>query len=168
MGKGSPLPVRFEGKTTAPAARPQGNTRRMDAARSRPSSRCFKALAIRNGPRSHAPNLIPNLRWGTDLFWGAISRPFPRSAKAWRGECAAVGRAIRQVGRQFLSVTNPTFHYDGNGNMTDGAGRSFVWKSFNRIKKLTQGATVLNWTYGRAAWGFSRIPISARYSAPAV
>ena len=37
-------------------------------------------------------------------------------------------------------VTNPTFTYDGNGNMTSGAGRSITWTSFNMASSIVDGS----------------------------
>ena len=45
-------------------------------------------------------------------------------------------------------VSNPSYSYDANGNLTSGAGRSFTWTSFDLPSRISQGATQLDFTYG--------------------
>jgi YD repeat-containing protein len=41
-------------------------------------------------------------------------------------------------------VTNPSFAYDANGNMTSGAGRTISWTAFNMASQITQGARIID------------------------
>ena len=44
-------------------------------------------------------------------------------------------------------VTNPSFAYDANGNMTSGAGRTISWTAFNMASQIVEGATTVDFTY---------------------
>ena len=44
-------------------------------------------------------------------------------------------------------VTNPTYAYDGNGNMTSGAGRTVTLSSFNMALSIVQGTTTTTLRY---------------------
>ena len=56
--------------------------------------------------------------------------------------------AVSSITGTVDGVTNPSYTYDGNGNMTGGAGRTVNWTAFNRADTVTQGATTLAFTYG--------------------
>src|SRR5690554_972146 len=55
--------------------------------------------------------------------------------------------AVSSVSGQINGVTNPSYNYDANGNMTSGAGRTLTWQSFNQVATVTEGATTLTYTY---------------------
>jgi len=47
-------------------------------------------------------------------------------------------------------VSNPSFTYDANGNMTAGAGRTVAYTPFNMADTITQGSSVYSFTYDDA------------------
>ncbi|MGG7607027.1 NBR1-Ig-like domain-containing protein [Massilia sp. BKSP1R2A-1] len=50
------------------------------------------------------------------------------------------------------AITNSTqlgsFNYDDNGNLLNGAGRSYTWTSYDMPKTITQGSTTAGFIYG--------------------
>jgi RHS repeat-associated protein len=55
--------------------------------------------------------------------------------------------ALTRIDGTVNGVTNPSFCYDANGNLTTGAARTVAYTSFNLPVSITQGTTVLSWTY---------------------
>ena len=55
--------------------------------------------------------------------------------------------AVSSVTGVINGVTNPSYSYDANGNMTSGAGRTLTWQSFNQVATVTEGVTTLSYTY---------------------
>jgi RHS repeat-associated protein len=55
--------------------------------------------------------------------------------------------AVSSITGTVNGVTNPSFAYDANGNMTSGAGRTMSWTAFNMASQITQGAITVNFTY---------------------
>jgi RHS repeat-associated protein len=55
--------------------------------------------------------------------------------------------AVCRVLGTLNGLSDPTFTYDNNGNMTLGAGRSVVYSSFNMSAEMSQGTTRLCWDY---------------------
>jgi hypothetical protein len=58
--------------------------------------------------------------------------------------------ALTSIAGTYNGITNPTFAYDANGNMTSGGGRTITPTSFNMASSITQGATSIALAYG--AW----------------
>ena len=56
-------------------------------------------------------------------------------------------RSLPSIAGTANGVTNPSFAYDANGNMTSGAGRTISWTAFNMASQITQGATTIDFTY---------------------
>ena len=44
-------------------------------------------------------------------------------------------------------VTNPTFTYDNDGNLTSGAGRTASWTAFNKVASITEGSLTVSYIY---------------------
>ncbi|HEV2365327.1 MAG TPA: FG-GAP-like repeat-containing protein [Caulobacteraceae bacterium] len=55
--------------------------------------------------------------------------------------------AVTSVVGTVNGVTNPTFAYDADGNMTSGAGRSYGWTSYNMAGSVVDGSKTLSFTY---------------------
>jgi RHS repeat-associated protein len=66
------------------------------------------------------------------------------------GENGAGPHALTSIVGTYNGVTNPTFAYDANGNMTAGAGRTFSYTSFNMAAEMSQGSAGVGLAYG--AW----------------
>lgn len=58
--------------------------------------------------------------------------------------------ALTSIVGSYNGVTNPTFAYDANGNMTSGGGRTITPTSFNMAASIAQGSTSVGLAYG--AW----------------
>jgi RHS repeat-associated protein len=58
--------------------------------------------------------------------------------------------ALTSIVGTYNGVTNPTFAYDANGNMTSGGGRTITPTSFNMASSIVQGANSIALAYG--AW----------------
>jgi YD repeat-containing protein len=56
--------------------------------------------------------------------------------------------AVAAITGSLAGVSNPSFSYDANGNLTSGAGKSFTWTAFDLPSRISQGATNLDFTYG--------------------
>jgi RHS repeat-associated protein len=56
--------------------------------------------------------------------------------------------ALTGITGTYNGVVNPTFTYDGNGNMTGGAGRTMTYTSFNMAASIAQGTNSLALAYG--------------------
>jgi len=52
---------------------------------------------------------------------------------------------VRAITGTYNGVTNPTFAYDANGNLTSGGGRTLSYTSFNMTATVTQGANFLHY-----------------------
>ncbi len=48
--------------------------------------------------------------------------------------------AVAQLIGTVNGLTNPTYSYDANGNMTTGLGRTITWTSYNLPSQITRGA----------------------------
>jgi len=48
--------------------------------------------------------------------------------------------ALSQITGTVNGLTNPTYNYDPNGNLTTGAGRSITWTSYNLPGNITRGS----------------------------
>ncbi len=55
--------------------------------------------------------------------------------------------AVTSITGTVNGVTNPTYTFDANGNMTAGAGRSVTWTSFNMAASIVEGSTTIALTY---------------------
>jgi RHS repeat-associated protein len=55
--------------------------------------------------------------------------------------------AVSSVTGTVNGVTNPSYTYDSNGNMTAGAGRTVSYSAFNMVSSIVQGSTALCWSY---------------------
>ncbi len=55
--------------------------------------------------------------------------------------------AVTAIDGTVNGVTNPTFAYDANGNLTSGAGRTIAYTSFNLPSSIALGAASLAWSY---------------------
>ncbi|MCP5348373.1 MAG: VCBS repeat-containing protein [Pseudomonadales bacterium] len=55
--------------------------------------------------------------------------------------------SVSSISGNVNGVTNPSFSYDSNGNMTSGAGRTYTWYSFNKVKRLTEGGVNYDFEY---------------------
>lgn len=55
--------------------------------------------------------------------------------------------AIAGITGTVNGVTDPTYTYDANGNMTAGAGRTVTYTAFNMADTITQGSASLAFTY---------------------
>ena len=53
-------------------------------------------------------------------------------------------RSLPSIAGTVNGVTNPSFAYDANGNMTSGAGRTISWTAFNMASQITQGARIID------------------------
>ena len=55
--------------------------------------------------------------------------------------------ALTSITGTYNGVTNPTFAYDANGNLTSGGGRTVTYTSFNMAATVTEGANSLALVY---------------------
>jgi RHS repeat-associated protein len=55
--------------------------------------------------------------------------------------------AVSSIAGTVNGVTNPSYTYDLNGNMTVGAGLTATYTSFNMAATITQGSTTIGFTY---------------------
>lgn len=74
---------------------------------------------------------------------GEMANPFGRGY----GAGAAGPHAVSSITGTVNGVTNPTFTYDANGNMTGSAGRSVTYTAFNMAAQITQGTTTVAFSY---------------------
>jgi YD repeat-containing protein len=88
-------------------------------------------------PKSISYDLIGNIVNKSDV--GTYSYP---AAGAQRPH------AVAAIAGTLNGVSNPSFAYDGNGNLTSGAGRTVSWTSFNMAAKITAGANFDSYSYG--------------------
>ena len=56
--------------------------------------------------------------------------------------------AVSSIAGTVNGVTNPSYTYDLNGNMTVGAGLTATYTSFNMAATITQGSTTIGLAYG--------------------
>jgi RHS repeat-associated protein len=89
--------------------------------------------------KTYQYNEIGNLTFKTGV--GTLN--YPTS-----GTGAVRPHAVASVTGSVNGVTNPSFTFDANGNLTSGAGRSWSWTAANRPKDITQGNMVTAFTYG--------------------
>ncbi len=59
---------------------------------------------------------------------------------AYAGTGNAGPHAVTSITGSLNGVTNPSFAYDADGNMTSNAGRTVTYTSFNMTAQVTQGA----------------------------
>ena len=78
---------------------------------------------------------------------GNITSKSDIGAYGYTATGAARPHAVSSVAGTVNGVLNPTYAYDANGNMTDGAGRSLTYTSFNKVASITQGATIISYAY---------------------
>lgn len=77
-----------------------------------------------------------NMLWKSDVgtySYPAVGQPYPH--------------AVSSITGVVNGVTNPSYTYDANGNMTAGAGRSATYTTFNMTASLTQGTTTQIFLY---------------------
>ncbi|MBL6938546.1 MAG: VCBS repeat-containing protein [Alphaproteobacteria bacterium] len=86
-----------------------------------------------------AYNAIGNITSKSDV--GTYS--YPSSG----GGTGSLPHAISSITGTVNGVTNPSYTYDSNGNMTAGAGRSVTYTAFNMAATITQGSTTIGLTY---------------------
>jgi RHS repeat-associated protein len=92
-----------------------------------------------------------NVRFaGTD---GAIGNITTKSDICGGTQCFNYGfhagpHALTSITGTYNGVTNPTFAYDANGNMTSGAGRTITPTSFNMAASITSSGFTGTLTYG--------------------
>jgi RHS repeat-associated protein len=55
--------------------------------------------------------------------------------------------AVASIAGTVNGVTNPTYAYDNNGNMTSGAGRTVSYTAFNMADTITQGTNSVAFSY---------------------
>ena len=55
--------------------------------------------------------------------------------------------AVSSITGTVNGVSNPTYTYDPNGNMTAGAGRTVAYTSYNMVASISEGATSLTYAY---------------------
>ena len=79
---------------------------------------------------------IGNITSKSDV--GTYSYPAPGSS---------LPHAVSSITGTVNGVTNPTYAYDGNGNMTSGAGRTVTLSSFNMALSIVQGTTTTTLRY---------------------
>ncbi|HEY0469351.1 MAG TPA: hypothetical protein VGC79_34415 [Polyangiaceae bacterium] len=72
---------------------------------------------------------------------GTYSYPSPAGGTGTRPH------AVSSIAGTVNGVTNPSYTYDLNGNMTAGAGRSVTYTAFNMAATVTQGASTIAFTY---------------------
>jgi RHS repeat-associated protein len=78
---------------------------------------------------------------------GNITNKTSVGAYAYPASGQARPHAVTAITGTVNGVVNPSFTYDGNGNMTAGAGRTVSYTVFNMTASITQGATTLNYAY---------------------
>ncbi|HEX5324012.1 MAG TPA: RHS repeat-associated core domain-containing protein [Capsulimonadaceae bacterium] len=95
------------------------------------------------------------------MYYDALGNITRKSDVCSTNNCMAYGgsagpHAVTSITGTYLSVTNPVFQYDGNGNLTcisSGAGctgtigRSATWTSFNMAASVTEGTNTAALTY---------------------
>ena len=60
---------------------------------------------------------------------------------------SALPHAVASITGTVNGVTNPSYTYNSNGNMTVGAGRTVTWTSFNMAASVVDGATTIGLSY---------------------
>lgn len=84
-----------------------------------------------SGYKSVTYNSIGNIATKSDV--GTYS--YPTS-----GSTSVRPHAVSSVTGTVNGVTNPTYSYDDNGNLTSGAGRTLQWTSFNMASRVCLGS----------------------------
>jgi N-terminal domain of anti-restriction factor ArdC len=65
--------------------------------------------------------------------------------------------AVTSIAGSLNGVSNPSFTYDSNGNMTADAGRTVTYMSFNMADTVTQGSCSYSFTYDDANQRFRQL-----------
>lgn len=97
----------------------------------------FGASCTATGTKTTAYDALGNITSKSDV--GTYSYPATGSARP---------HAVSSITGTVNGVTNPSFTYDNDGNMTGGAGRSFTWKSYDMAATIIEGTSTLTFTYG--------------------
>jgi RHS repeat-associated protein len=63
------------------------------------------------------------------------------------GSGSVLPHAVSSITGTVNGVTNPSYIYDLNGNMTGGAGITATYTAFNMAATITQGTTTIGFTY---------------------
>ncbi len=78
--------------------------------------------------------------------------------------------AVSSISGTVNGVTNPTYTYDANGNMTSGAGRTLTLTSFNMARTVVQGSTTVTLGYdfehNRVGMGITGVGITVYANDP--
>ncbi|WP_457333705.1 RHS repeat domain-containing protein [Rhizobacter sp. P5_C2] len=64
-----------------------------------------------------------------------------------QGAGNALPHAVAAVSGSVNGIANPSYLYDANGNMYDGAGRSLTWTSFDKVASISKGNVRLEYVY---------------------
>jgi len=114
------------------------------------------ALAVGSDPGTNCINgtvkamsydPIGNITSKSDV--GTYSYPAPGSP---------LPHAVASIAGTVNGVSNPSYAYDLNGNLTAGAGRTVTWNSFNMAASIVEGTTTIGLFYDD---GHSRIKQTA-------
>jgi RHS repeat-associated protein len=93
--------------------------------------------------KSYAYDATGNLTSKSDV--GTYSYPAAGSARP-HGVTAITGSVDNGTGASGV-ISNPTYSYDANGNLTSGGGRSLTYSSFNVPTSITSGSSTLSFTF---------------------
>ncbi len=63
------------------------------------------------------------------------------------GAGSVLPHAVASVSGFVDGIAVPAYHYDAEGNMTSGAGRSMNWTSYDMVQSVTKGTTTLAYLY---------------------
>jgi len=87
---------------------------------------------------------IGNLQTWDETGATATSKTYTYNAS---GLGSVQPHAVASVAGTVNGSLNPSYQYDGNGNLTSGAGRSVTWTSFDKVASISQGSKRLDYVY---------------------
>jgi len=101
-------------------------------------NRLTEAAIVDGLTKTFAYDSIGNITTKSDV--GSYS--YPTS-----GSSSVRPHAVSSITGTVNGITNPSFTYDANGNLTAGLGRTVTWTSYNMVATVARGTNTLAFTY---------------------
>ncbi|HET9644567.1 MAG TPA: RHS repeat-associated core domain-containing protein, partial [Burkholderiaceae bacterium] len=98
-------------------------------------------------------SVIPaqTISWAYDVIGNMTSRTEGGTVNTYNYPSSGTGsrlpHAVASVSGSVNGYTVPIYSYDGNGNLTAGAGRSVSWTSFDKAQSIAKGSAKLDYLY---------------------
>jgi RHS repeat-associated protein len=128
-------------------------TTRADAVAGKTEHFCYDGLSRVVSAKITVLTLCPQ-SGGTQISYDSLGNITKKSDVCSTANCFAYGGSgagphqLTSIVGTYNGVTNPSFAYDANGNMTGGGGRTVGYTSFNKAGSLANGAATQALVYG--------------------